>query len=212
MIKKWGNVQVNRGYYFTDDYLDEARFSGLYGQINLCKKLNFSGNILEIGPGPGLFSAIMKKIGYEIITIDFDQNIQMDIIGELPKLPLNSMTFDCVCAFEVLEHLPFESLNACFLEMARISKSLIIISVPNIKRINPKYKFIIDIKYKNFMFQKEILKSGQTKLTNPQEHFWELGINGINEDMIIREACKAGLVVLQNKFIKPWFHFFVFHK
>ena len=212
MKKKWGSIQVNRDHYFTENYLSKARFISLYGQTNYCLKHHTIGNILEIGPGPGLFSTIMKHLGYDVTTIDFDKSMKVDIAGRLPNLPIKSEVFDTVCAFEVLEHIPFDLFNICLSEMARVSKSFVIISVPDVKKLNPKLKLYIDVKLGNWKYQKNIFRTGQIKLTNPKEHYWELGINDITDDKIIDKAKKVKLNIISNDLVEPWFHFFVFQK
>jgi len=210
MSNHWGKTQVNKEHYFSQDYLSKARFIGLYGQVNSCLNYTTGGKILEIGPGPGLFYAVMKRLDFDVFTIDFDRHLSANVIGRIPELPLVNKSFDVVCAFEVLEHIPFELLGICLQEMSRISNSLIIFSVPNINFINPEYKFQIELKIKNRYFKKEYFSKGQKTLTNPKEHYWELGINDINEKHIINAGENIGLKILSQYFLEPWFHFFIF--
>jgi len=134
------------------------------------------------------------------------------LVGRLPELPVSGNSFDLVCAFEVLEHIPFVLLKSCFIELSRVSNKLVFISVPNIKNLDAKYKISVDIKYKNWKFKKKWQRTGKETLGNPKEHYWELGIDGINKNMIINEGKGASLKFLDDNFIDPWFHFFAFSK
>lgn len=212
MKDKWGNPQIDSNVYYSVDYLNSARFSSLYGQVNSCLRYEKSKTILEIGPGPGLFSAIMKQLNREVITVDFDSNLQVDIIARLPNLPTESNSFDIVCAFEVLEHQPFEFLAIIFQEMARVSNSYVIVSVPNVTNLKPKLKFSVDLVVNRWHYRKKIQKNKQQSLSNPREHYWEIGVDGIDVNSILLESQKAGLRFLKSYLIEPWFHFLEFQK
>jgi 2-polyprenyl-3-methyl-5-hydroxy-6-metoxy-1,4-benzoquinol methylase len=68
-------------------------------------------------------------LGYEISTIDLDPENNPDFDCKISELEPSDQ-FDVVCAFEVLEHMPYQSSLEMFQEMARLSKKWTLISVP----------------------------------------------------------------------------------
>lgn len=210
--KSWGDLQVPHSHYFSTDYLNKDRFIGLYGQVISCIKDVEAKNILEIGPGPGLFSAIMKNFGKDVITVDFAPDLPNDVQARLPLLPFLSNSFDTVCAFEVLEHIPFNLFSISLKEMCRISKNKIIISVPNVTYLNPFIDINLNIKLKKFRYHISFRRSRNRKIFNQLEHYWELGINGIGINSILEQANGNNLKILETFYIEPWFQFFIFQK
>lgn len=80
------------------------------------KLLSTRGKLLDIGAGPGLFLAEAKKRGWRVAGIEPSawavDHAQKDLqvsgmrqgdVGALPSIPAQS--FDCVVAFDVIEHL-----------------------------------------------------------------------------------------------------------
>jgi len=207
--KKWGDIQVQREHYFTKEYLDKARFLGLQAQIETVLRSDPENKILEIGPGPGLFSAFLNFLGYEVTTIDFDHTLKPDVAGRLPELPFKRKAFDLVCAFEILEHIPFELFRHCLMEIKRITKKEIVISVPDQRKLHRgEFSFTINLfnrRYKKILYRKKL-----NNLGNPDEHYWEIGHNGISPNEIIYIAKELNLEPVSNIFKGPWFRFFEF--
>lgn len=212
MDKDCERTQVKREHYYSLDYLNKDRFLGLYGQVNSCLRFQTANNILEIGPGPNLFSSIMNELGKKTTTIDFANDLNSNIIAKLPNIPIRHNSFDIVCAFEVLEHIPYELLTKCLEEISRVSNSLVIISVPNVSNLNPVYNFSLKIKVRNCEINKNFTKSINKEIFNKNEHFWEIGINEKTVENVIKDANSVRLNIIDCFFIEPWFQFFIFKK
>jgi len=200
---------IHKDHYFSENYLDSSRFLGLCTQFNLGRTLPIESKILEIGLGPGLFSILMRGFGYKLFTLDHNVELKPNIISSLPFLPIASKKFDAICAFEVLEHLPFSLFQNCLQEFMRITKNRIIISLPTQKDIF-KNEFRINLKCSNRLYIKRIWGKKINSLTNPKEHFWELDFGDKNHDLVLSIASHLGLHLISQEFQPPWFHFFVF--
>ena len=91
--------------------------------------------ILDVGCGNGVFLNTLPD-KYHAIGLDSSQEalkyVKTEAVkGDIAALPFESKSFDLVTCLEVLEHLPFDTFNKAILELQRVSRKYIIISVPN---------------------------------------------------------------------------------
>ena len=201
-----GAVQVPKDHYFSDDYLGPARFSGLHAQLQACRRLGLHNRFLEIGPGPDLLGALLRRLGGRLTTVDFAADLAPSVVGRLPHLPLAARSFDVVCAFEVLEHIPLELLTPCLLEMRRVARTHLIISVPDQHALRPAFGLKV---FGGRRGAKTLLwRQPLRRLTNAREHYWEVGHAGITPRVVNDHARAAGLIPVSDYFVEPWFHFF----
>jgi len=207
--KKWGNIQVHRDKYFTKDYLDISRFLGLQAQLAAVMDSNPKEPLLEIGPGPGLFSGIIHQLGFNVTTFDIDPLLLPDVAGRLPELPFKNNAFYSVCAFEILEHIPFELFGSCLREIKRVASKRIIISVPDQRKLH-RGEISVSFKIFNHSYKKTFFRKKLNSLGNFEEHYWEIGFNGISPKTIIEIAEEVYLEPLKTYFRDPWYRFFEF--
>jgi len=166
-----GNRQVDKVHYSFDSYSFEDRFVSYFWQLKTI--LDTSPiDVLEVGVGDKVLgSFIDNNTGIKYQSIDIAQDLEPDILGSVTSIPLKSNSYDLVCAFEVLEHLPFEQFELAFAEMARVAKKRVVISLPH---FGPNISFSLKLplfplfrfSYK-FSVPKKHVWNGQ--------HYWELG-------------------------------------
>ena len=113
--------QVNKDHYFTESYCSTRRFISFAEQIKNIINTN-PDSVLEVGIGNGVVSDFIRKKGLNITTVDFDKELNPDYTASIMELPFKNDSFDCVCCFEVLEHLPFKCFNTALQELQRVSK------------------------------------------------------------------------------------------
>ena len=93
-------------------------------------KINNLQTILNVGSGGE--RAVAKHLDTEIRSTDIDFVGDVDFkinLDEVETLPFEDKAFDLVCAMDVLEHLEnFHRVNS---EILRISKKIVLISLPN---------------------------------------------------------------------------------
>lgn len=97
--------------------------------------------ILDLGCGNGIITNILAQNGYNITGVDISEAalkyVKTDkICTSSSNVPVKNNSYDLVFSSELLEHLPIDVYNATILEMQRISKKYILISVPNNEDIN----------------------------------------------------------------------------
>ncbi|MDP3042913.1 MAG: class I SAM-dependent methyltransferase [bacterium] len=203
--------QVEKQAYNFKKYCDQDRWLSYWRQIDEILKLN-PASVLEVGAGDRTLSSYLKNntdIDYQ--CVDIAEDLKPDIISSVDNLKLPDNSCDMVCAFEVLEHLPFEKFKKSLSELKRVSKRYVIISLPHwgrhfsidarlpyFKRLRWQYKFnLFPIKHKF---------DGQ--------HYWEIGERGYSLKIIKIKIKEADFKIVKNYIAleSPYHHFFVLEK
>ncbi len=86
------------------------------------------GKILDVGCDQAVLKHILPNVNYTGVDVGGKPDIRLDF-EMLQQLPFENDTFECVVCLEVLEHL--DNLHQIFGELVRVTKSFIIISLPN---------------------------------------------------------------------------------
>ncbi len=203
--------QVEKESYNFKKYCFEDRWFSYWHQINEVLTLN-PKNVLEIGVGDKVFANYLKSnTNIKYTSADIADDLNPDVVCSIDNLKFSDNGFDVVCAFEVLEHLPFEKFRQTLRELCRVSRNFVIISLPHwgrhfsidirlplIKRLRWQYKFgLLPIKHKF---------NGQ--------HYWEIGKKEYPLKRIKREIKKAKFEIIKDyiAFNSPYHHFFVLKK
>ncbi len=100
-----------------------------------------SGRVLEIGTGSGYGVEVIAPTASEFVTIDkFESQVDLSAHpnvtfrqANVPPLPFEDESFDCVISFQVIEHIKDDAKFVS--EVCRVLKKggLFIVSTPNIK-------------------------------------------------------------------------------
>jgi SAM-dependent methyltransferase len=125
--------QVDASHYSFADYVTQARFISFWHQVHEVVALR-PRRVLEIGPGPGIVTRILRDQGIEVVTCDFVDDTDADVRASVTALPFGDGTFDVVLCCQVLEHIPFEESLRGLAEMRRVCTSGCVISLPQAGR------------------------------------------------------------------------------
>lgn len=181
------NVQVNKGYYSKKKYNTLPRFISYFYQVQSVIDLSNVETILEIGPGSKLVSRELQSTGYTVTTCDFDKNVNPDVVADVRTLPFEENSFDCIMACQILEHVPFDSVEQVINSFARISKHYVVISLPN---RSTGFEFIFKFPFIQTLFKKTFFDwSIQFPIKFPgfaesDQHYWEIdGITTTKKQM-----------------------------
>ncbi|MBE9480966.1 MAG: class I SAM-dependent methyltransferase [Bacteroidetes bacterium] len=206
------NIQTK--IYKHTNYDDLGRFISYYYQVKYITDLN-PESVLEIGVGNKMLVNYMKEHNLPIQTCDIDKNLDPDFIGDIRDLPIESESFDVVCAFQILEHIPFDEVGKALDELYRVSKKYVIISVPYTV---VHFEMIIrsTITYRLFKKHKISLFFALEKFSRFWEyngqHYWEMGKRNYPRKKV-RDLLKSKFRIIREKRIDLGYqYFFVLQK
>ena len=124
-------AQVEPAVYHKEAYASLDRFISYYYQMELVRRAA-PQSILFIGVGDNLIvDTLRRDRRYRVTTLDIDARLAPDVVADVRALPFPDHSFDLVCIFEVLEHLPFPESVAVLGELARVARSAVALSVPH---------------------------------------------------------------------------------
>jgi hypothetical protein len=164
-------------------------------------------SVIEVGAGNGLLKTICRGMSINFRTVDIDPELAPDLLGGIDAIPIPSKSVDLACAFQVLEHMPYEQSIKGFRELCRVSTKNVLLSLPNATRCYPQLVSV------------PVLGSIKCTLPGPSKpttelirsHFWEIGRPGTELDRVVYDLSKeARLEKSFRVFENPYHHFFQF--
>lgn len=169
--------QVNKEHYNFSRYVSKNhRWVSFYHQLDELFSLEGVTSVLEVGPGMPLVRSMLNyhrpDIAYK--SIDIAEDLKPDIVGSVTDMPLEDNSFDVVCAFQILEHIPYDQFETALSEIVRVSKKHVLISLPH---FGPAIKLQLKI---------PMLPMIQFAIKVPYpivhkwngQHYWEIGKRG----------------------------------
>lgn len=198
--------QVDKKGYQFERYGFEERFISYYWQLKEVTRLR-PKTLLEVGVGDGVFGNFLKtNTAIEYGSLDIAEDLKPDVVGSVTEIPAENKSVDIACAFEVLEHLPFERFEKAVSELARVSRTHVVISLPH---FGPSVAFSLKIPFLPLLrFQFKIPYPKEHRFNG--QHYWEIGKKGFPPERIRTVLKKHGEIVRDFvPFGSPYHHFFV---
>jgi SAM-dependent methyltransferase len=168
-----GQVQVTPQHYVFERYDDLRRWCSYWYQIRSALRLS-PRRVLEIGSGTGVFKSYLKNLGIHIDGMDIDATRKPEIIGSVRELDTalaGQPRYDMICAFQVLEHLPFDDFEPCLDQLAKHADH-VLISLPCHGFELRLALAIAGLKLRTGIYGKYPFRF---KRESFPEHYWELG-------------------------------------
>lgn len=208
----WQHKGHNPKEYYYKNYDDVMRFISYFCQIDSTIRFH-PKTILEVGIGNKTVCNYLRQFGYDVIACDLNKTLGPDEIADIRNLPFGDNKFDVVLACQVLEHIPFGDVPIALSELRRVSKKIVIISIPC------SYfwaEFILNINVP--FFYKQI----HTSLSIPffirefkknDEHYWEMGRKNYSKRKIRKLLNKYFTIKKEFRpILNPYHYFFVLEK
>lgn len=201
--------QVNKEAYSIQKYGHTDRFVSYAHQLREISKCN-PKTMLEIGVGDKLVANyIRNNTAIQYTCADIADDVGADVIASVTELPFEDSSFDVVCAFEVLEHLPFEMFDTALSELARVSKKDVLISLPH---FGPPIKFLLKLPFlPELKFAFKVLYPRKHEFDG--QHYWEIGKRDYPISCIRASLTKH--FTIRNEYVpfgNQYHHFFVLNK
>lgn len=203
--------QVHKTHYRFSKYVHKRRWMSMWHQLDEVVSLE-PDTVLEVGPGPGLFKAMASAFGVTVETLDLDPELNPDHVGSATNMPFDDNSYDLVCAFQMLEHLPFEESRKAFREMVRVAKDKVIISLPDAKVKWPCSFHLPRIGTCYIHIPKPSI--GLKRHRFDGEHYWEINKAGHRLKDVVQALQSAGDARLLKTYRVPdypYHRFFVFN-
>jgi SAM-dependent methyltransferase len=203
--------QVDKKHYSFERYFFPGRWMSYYYQTKELAKRADIKNVLDIGPGTTFLKDVLKihRSDIEYKTLDIAEDLSPDYLGGITEIPLKDMSYDAVCAFQVLEHIEFIDVEKALAEMSRVSRKYIFISLPHFGpsvELLFKLPFIsrIKIAWKVPFPMKHIFKG---------QHYWEIGKRGYSASKV-RELLNKHFILIDEyvPFENQYHHFYLLEK
>lgn len=204
--------QVDKSHYEFSSYVRKPRWTSIWHQLDEVTKLN-PKQVLEIGPGPGLFKTIATALGIHVETLDIDRELKPDHMASVSEMPFADSSYDVVCGFQMLEHLPWDDSRCAYLEMARVAKKGLVISLPDAAIRWPLSLHVPIIGKIDILVPKPSLRPQAHKFDG--EHYWEINKHGYPLSRIIEELFSQPQISLKKTYRvpeNPYHRFFVLSK
>lgn len=201
-------VRPSKTHYSFSRYVHQARWNSYYFQILETLKLQ-PKSVLEIGRGQSAYKPILEQEGITYACIDLEEDQHPDYVGGVDDMPIENESFDVVVAFQVLEHLPYDTFETSLSEMARVSKKHVLISLPD---KYAAFRFFLKIPFVPEL--KKVLKIPITRTLKPGgHHFWNIGNTGYPSKRI-RADIEKHFTILDEYvlFENPTHRFYVLEK
>lgn len=133
-------------------------------------------NVLEIGCGNKLFSTHLRNYDVNVVTMDINQNLNPVYVKDISApnaVGCLKECFDCVCAFEVLEHIPESRVDQALENIYNLTTKYVVISLPFRQR---SINFLTSIRFfRAFGFYLPF------KRAMAKAHYWEVDFNNLQD-------------------------------
>ena len=198
--------QVDRSNYDFNKYAFEGRFVSYYWQLKEVLSLE-PQSVLEVGVGDKVLgSCIKNNTSVSYTSVDVAEDLHPDVVGSVLNLPFVDKSFDVVCAFEVLEHLPFDQFDRALAELARVARTHVVISLPH---FGPMFSFSLKVPFLPHLRFAHKIQFSKKHIFNGQ-HYWEIGKRGYPTSLIRKKLSVYGEIMRDFvPFGSPYHHFFV---
>jgi hypothetical protein len=204
-------VQVSAAHYDWVVYNQKARWASYWHQITEVLRID-ADSCLEIGTGSGVVKRILVGLGVAVTSVDIDDELKPDLVGDVRALPCDSEAFDVVLASQVLEHIPWADVPDALAELHRVSRSHVVVSLPQ-AGMNLGIALGVHIR-QFFNHQGTALHVGNPRRHRfDGQHYWEVGARGTSRKAVRRLFATQFLVTNEYTVSEmPYHRFYVLKK
>lgn len=197
--------QVSTAHYSWLAYTTRGRWSSYWHQLRVVLERG-AETCLVIGKGDGIVPSVLERAGVRTTTVDIDPNLAPDAVADVRSLTFPDESFDCVLAAQILEHLPFETVEDALSELRRVTRSFVVASVPQRGRA---WELAVKLPLLPAFKAGGVLRA-RTRHRFDGQHHWELGARDFRrprlEELLRRRFTIAETFVVPDH---PYHRFYV---
>lgn len=176
--------QVDKSHYEFRNYMDKQRWVSTWHQLDEVLRFH-PERVLEIGKGSGLFKVAAGAFGVDVKTLDNALDLNPDCVATADALPLPDKSMDVVCAFQVLEHMPFEVSLKALAEMGRVASKAVVISLPDVKVAWSSTVKVPLFRVRRIMVSNPLFRPKEHVFDG--QHYWEINKRGYSLHRVMAE-------------------------
>jgi 2-polyprenyl-3-methyl-5-hydroxy-6-metoxy-1,4-benzoquinol methylase len=173
--------------HYNHSYDNKQRLASYWHQVDECLTLG-GKSVLLVGKGSGLASILLERQGFEVTTVDIEPQLKPNIIGDVRQLPFSNEAFDVAVCSQVLEHLQFAFFQPALVELRRVIRRGLVLSLPD----RGRYSTLLPR-----LFRRKVVVSLPNIYLKPWvfngEHFRELNTRGHRLRVVQDVIDKVGL-------------------
>jgi hypothetical protein len=152
----------------------ESHFRYYWKQLSLVyETCSREEEILELGVGTSLLSDVLRRRRFRISTLDIDPDKHPDYCANALDFDYSIKPFSTLLAFEIFEHIPFETFSKVIGAISQSSIGKIVCSVPWCERVVQPFT----IKLPRIKAWEPSIRISRNNIGTPA-HFWELKKTG----------------------------------
>ncbi len=173
-------------------YLGGGRIFSYAHQIDAIRRLE-AKSVVEVGPGPGLVTAALRAMGVEVTTVDVQPELAPDVVASVLELPFEEGRFDAALCCQVLEHLPFDNFVPALMELRRVTRKGVVISLPDATphyAVNIRLPKLPRIEWTGTRRRDPGVEWKRRKLQH-DGHYWEIGYTNTPFTLVEKSAKEA---------------------
>lgn len=187
-----GNIekQVTASHYAEEGF-SPLRIDSVMHQI---REIALSGyeNILEVGVGGNIVKHFLSSFpDIKHTSIDIAEDLNPDYIGSVTDMPFEDKMFDLTLCCQVLEHLPFDYFDMALKELKRVTKHIVILSLPDQRKRLGFSLCLPKIQWKKWEYNYRFMPSKN----KDRNHKWEIGIKGSSGREVEKRIKGAGFKI-----------------
>ena len=211
--------------YYSGDFQNNRKnhFISIFYQIKDIIRYTDIKSVLEFGTGRNVSKSIVEHFNIKHYSVDFDnKRFIPDEVSTISDFKTNKR-YDIVCAFQVLEHNPLDTIEKHLKIMSFYSNKYVFISVPYSGRwisINFNFNFMptrfgrwnssLVLTWPRFFKKKRPINEYKKRKNKYDMHWWEVGDKNLSKGDFNKMINRAGLKI-NKTFHNEYFPYHLFY-
>lgn len=201
-------------HHYGQNYLGNERWISFVHQVASVRDLA-PARVAEIGIGPGVVGSMVRATypGCEYVGIDIDTTLRPSVCASVTGLPFANQSFDATFCCQVLEHLPFDEFGRAILELKRVTRKRLVLSLPDVSPFIylrfPGCRYLLPALWRGLSLPSPFPR--QHSFEEHGQHYWEIGKRDYPAGRILRVLYNSGFSRIRHFRMveRNYWHFFL---